>query len=84
MKEEMIKAEHEAKAFKEEQKRKEALMEQEFTAQMLSKFAEDDKIEQLNAQKRRMKKLEHVREVSLIMKILIFRTKVFFFVDSVF
>ncbi len=40
-------------------------MEQEFTAQMLSKFAEDDKIEQLNAQKRRMKKLEHVREVPI-------------------
>lgn len=30
---------------------------------MLDKFAEDDKLEQLNQQKRRMKELEHKKEV---------------------
>lgn len=32
-------------------------------SQMLYKFAEDDRIEQMNAQKRRMKQLEHKRAV---------------------
>ena len=31
--------------------------------QMMAKFAEDDRIEQMNAQKRRMKQLEHKRAV---------------------
>lgn len=30
---------------------------------MMAKFAEDDRIEQMNAQKRRMKQLEHKRAV---------------------
>jgi transcription elongation GreA/GreB family factor len=30
---------------------------------MLEKFAEDDRIEQMNAQRRRMKQLEHKRAV---------------------
>ena len=30
---------------------------------MLKKFAEDDRIEQMNAQRRRMKELEHKKEV---------------------
>ena len=30
---------------------------------MMEKFAEDDRIEQMNAQKRRMKQLEHKRAV---------------------
>ena len=30
---------------------------------MLAKFAEDDRIEQMNAQRRRMKQLEHKRAV---------------------
>jgi len=34
-----------------------------YRQQMLAKFAEDDKIEQMNAQKRRMKQLEHRRAV---------------------
>ena len=29
----------------------------------MEKFAEDDRIDQMNAQKRRMKELEHKREV---------------------
>ena len=34
---------------------------------MLAKFAEDDRIEQMNAQKRRMKQLEHKRAVDKLM-----------------
>ena len=33
---------------------------------MLAKFASDDKIEQMNAQKRRMKQLEHRRAVEAL------------------
>lgn len=45
--------------------RAEALQEEEekFREQMLAKFAEDDRIEQMNAQKRRMKQADHRREV---------------------
>jgi nucleotidyltransferase/DNA polymerase involved in DNA repair len=35
---------------------------------MLAKFAEDDKIEQLNAQKRRMKQQEHKRAVEELLE----------------
>jgi len=35
---------------------------------MLEKFAEDDKLEQMNQQKRRMRELEHKKEVSFIYK----------------
>lgn len=38
-------------------------MEREFKEAMLRKFAEDDKLEQLAQQKRRMKEIEHKREV---------------------
>ena len=34
-----------------------------FAFQMLAKFAEDDRIEQMNAQRRRMKQQEHKRAV---------------------
>ena len=33
---------------------------------MLEKFAEDDRIEQFNQQKRRMKELEHKKEVIIL------------------
>jgi len=36
--------------------------------QMLAKFAEDDRIEQMNAQKRRMKQLEHQRAVERMLE----------------
>jgi hypothetical protein len=58
-----MKAEREAKIFKEQQRQEEERMEKEFRKRMLEKFAEDDKIEQMNAQKKRMKELEHKREV---------------------
>lgn len=35
---------------------------------MLAKFAEDDRIEQMNAQKRRMKQLEHKRAVQALIE----------------
>ena len=44
----------------EEEKR----MEQEFRKRMLEQFAENEKLEQMNSQKRRMKELEHKREVN--------------------
>ena len=36
--------------------------------QMLAKFADDDRIEQMNAQKRRMKQLEHRRAVETLIE----------------
>lgn len=39
-----------------------------FRQQMLAKFAEDDRIEQMNAQKRRMKQLEHRRAVEKLIE----------------
>lgn len=36
--------------------------------QMLEKFAEDDRIEQMNAQKRRMRQLEHKRAVERLIE----------------
>ena len=42
--------------------------ESKYRAEMLAKFAEDDRIEQLNAQKRRMKQAEHRREVERLIE----------------
>lgn len=38
-------------------------MEQEFKEALTKKYAEDEKLEQMNAQKRRMRELEHKREI---------------------
>ena len=38
-------------------------LEEVFKKKMMEKFAEDDRIEQMNQQRRRMKELEHKREV---------------------
>ena len=38
-------------------------MEDEFKIKMAEKFAEDERLEQMNAQKRRMRELEHKREI---------------------
>lgn len=61
----MQRAEKQARKFKEDQQREEERMEKEFRKRMLEKFAEDEKIEQMNAQKKRMRELEHKREVIL-------------------
>lgn len=39
-----------------------------FSQMMMAKFAEDDRIEQMNAQKRRMKQLEHRRAVERLIE----------------
>ena len=38
-------------------------MEDEFKRKLMDKFAEDERLEQMNAQRRRMRELEHKREV---------------------
>lgn len=38
-------------------------MEDEFKKKLAQKFADDEKLEQMNAQKRRMRELEHKREI---------------------
>jgi hypothetical protein len=43
-----------------------AVEEQEFRQAMMEKFAQDDKLEQLSAQKRRMKGLEHRRSIEAL------------------
>lgn len=55
-------------AFKEMQRQAEKDEEEAFRKMMLAKFAEDDRIEQMNAQKRRMKQLEHRREVEKLIE----------------
>ena len=42
--------------------------EEEYRRQMMAKMAEDDRIEQMNAQKRRMKQLEHQRAVEKLIE----------------
>ncbi len=41
--------------------------EDDFRRRMMDKFAEDERIEQMNAQKRRMKMMEHKREVERLL-----------------
>jgi hypothetical protein len=48
---------------KAERKAEEQRMEEDFKRKLMEKYAEDDRLEQMNAQKRRMKELEHKREV---------------------
>lgn len=38
-------------------------MEDEFKVKMAEKFAEDERLEQMNAQKRRMRELQHKRDI---------------------
>lgn len=53
---------------KEHKKEAERIEEEEFRQQMMAKFAEDDRIELMNAQKRRMKQLEHRRAVEKLIQ----------------
>ncbi len=41
-------------------------MEEDFKSKLMDKFAEDERLEQMNAQRRRMKEQEHKREVEKI------------------
>ena len=55
-------------AFKEMRRQAEKVEEEAFRQMMMAKFAEDDHIEQMNAQKRRMKQLEHKRAVEKLLE----------------
>ncbi len=55
-------------AMKELRKQAEKEEEEAFRKMMLAKFAEDDRIEQMNDRKRRMKQLEHKREVEKLIE----------------
>ena len=48
---------------KAERAAEERRMEDEFKQKLMAKFAEDERLEQMNAQKRRMRELEHKREI---------------------
>jgi hypothetical protein len=48
---------------KAERMAEERTMEDEFKIKMAEKFAEDERLEQMNAQKRRMREQEHKREI---------------------
>lgn len=43
-------------------------MEDEFKTKLMEKFAEDERLEQMNAQRRRMREQEHKREVERLWK----------------
>ena len=56
-----------AKAYQErlkiERQAEERRMEDEFKQKLMQKFADDERLEQMNAQKRRMREQEHKREI---------------------
>ena len=54
--------------YRREREEKEKDLEEKYRQMMLDKFAEDDKIEQMNAQRRRMKKEEHKRAVQILLE----------------
>ena len=56
--------EKEAIEDKARQREEELKIERDFTRIMMKKFAEDDKLEQMTQQKRRMKELQHKEEVT--------------------
>ncbi|XP_029431180.1 meiosis-specific nuclear structural protein 1 isoform X2 [Rhinatrema bivittatum] len=59
---------HEQMAYKHFEKKKAKEEEEAFRQAMLAKFAEEDRLEQMNAQKRRMKLLEHKRAVEKLIE----------------
>lgn len=48
---------------KEQRKRDEENMEKDFKKRLMEKFAEDERLEQFNVQKRKQKELEYKKEV---------------------
>jgi hypothetical protein len=65
---EMMAANEYQKRLKMEKLKQQEEEEQEFRKRMLEKFAEDHRIEQMNAQKRRLKVQEHKREVERLLE----------------
>lgn len=62
-KEDLLQAAIDHMQLKEERKREEEKMENEFKKKLMEKFAEDERLEQYNMQKRRMKEIEYKKEV---------------------
>lgn len=62
----MLQAAIEHMQIKEEKKREEEKMENEFKRKLMEKFADDERLEQYNAQKRRVKEIEYKKEVMII------------------
>ena len=60
---------------KAERAAEEKRLEEDFKQKLLQKFAEDERLEQMNQQKRRMRELEHRRDVERLWqsKLAIFR-----------
>lgn len=58
---ELLAAQEYQKKLKTERQAEEKRMEEDFKSKLMEKFAEDERLEQMNAQKRRMKELEHKR-----------------------
>ena len=56
-----------AMRYREEQKERERLEDEEWRRQMLEKMAEDDRLEQMSNQKRRLKQIEHRRALDELM-----------------
>ncbi|EFJ51321.1 hypothetical protein VOLCADRAFT_103570 [Volvox carteri f. nagariensis] len=65
---EMVRANAYQMKLKEEREAAFRKEEEDFKQRMLAKFAEDDRLEQLNAQKRRMRLAEHQREVQRLIE----------------
>jgi hypothetical protein len=64
----MMSANEQQKRLKEEMRQKYAEEETEFRRKMMDKFAEDDRLDQLNAQKRTAMKAEHARRVTSLIE----------------
>ena len=77
MKVSLAKSFEEQKRLKDQIKKDEEKMEQEFKKIMFTKFAEDERLEQMNAQKRRMKELEYKKEIERLWqeKLAVFRNQ---------
>lgn len=65
---EMMAANEYQKKLKMERLRQQEAEEEDFRRRMMDKFADDERIEQMNAQKRRMKMMEHKREVDRLLE----------------
>lgn len=65
---ELQQTQQEMMAFKKLRLQAEKEEEEAFRQMMMAKFAEDDRIEQMNAQKRRMKQLDHKRAVEKLLE----------------
>jgi len=62
-KQELMEAKEFQMRLKAERAAEEQRMEDEFKQKLMHKFGEDERLEQMNAQKRRMRELEHKREI---------------------